>query len=99
LSVVGTTAKRNMAAGLNRCEFEFRLLLLKKGYQSFRKIYACSSVAYCAQGNSERKLKKYTKTVTLPRTDFPLRLDSQKKVDRDSFIYEVIYIFCYKILV
>ena len=95
MSVVGTTAKRNMAAGLNWCEFKFRLLLLKKGYQSFRRIHACSSVAYCAQGNSERKLKKYTKTVTLPRTDFPLRLDSQKKLDRDSFIYEVIYIFCY----
>jgi hypothetical protein len=88
-----------MAAGLNFCEFKFRLLLLKKGYQSFRRINACSSVAYCAQGNSEGKLKKYTKTVTLPRTDFPLLLDSQKKLDRDCFIYEVIYILCYKILV
>jgi isoleucyl-tRNA synthetase len=77
-----------MAAGLNWCEFKFRLLLLKKGYQSFRRIHACSSVAYCAQGNPERTLKKYTKTVTLPRTGFPLRLDSQKKLDRDSFIYE-----------
>lgn len=99
MSVVGITAKRNMAAGLNWCEFKFRLLLLQKGCQSFRRIHSCSSVAYCAQGNSERKLKKYTKTVTLPRTDFPLRLDSQKKLDRDSFIYEVIYIFCYKTLV
>lgn len=87
-----------MAAGVNWCEFKFRLLVLKNGYQSFRRIHACTSVAYCAQGNSERKHKKYTKTVTLPRTDFPLRLDSQKKLDRDALIYEVIYIVCYKIL-
>jgi hypothetical protein len=88
--VVGSPGKRNMAAGVNWCEFKFRLLVLKKGYQSFRRIRACTSVTYSAQENSERKHKKYTKTVTLPRTDFPLRLDSQKKLDRDSFIYEVI---------
>jgi hypothetical protein len=79
-----------MAAGVNWCEFKFRVWHLLKGHQSLRGVYTCTSVLYCAGEESERKHKKYTKTVTLPRTDFPLRVDSQKKLDRDSFLYEVI---------
>jgi hypothetical protein len=62
---------------------------MKGCYQSSRRINCSSSAVYCAQGEPGRKYKKYTNTVALPRTDFPLRLDSQKKIDRDNYLYEV----------
>lgn len=78
-----------MAVRVSLRKFKFRILLVEKGYRSVKGIHTSTGVVYCAQGKPEKKHKKYANTVTLPRTDFPLRLDSQKKIDRDSYIYEV----------
>jgi hypothetical protein len=72
------------------CEFEFHVRHLKGYYRSSRTINLFCSSVYCAQGKPERNNKKYTNTVALPRTDFPLRLDSQKRIDRDNYLYEVL---------
>jgi hypothetical protein len=79
-----------MAVRVRWCEFEFHVRLLKGCYRSLRTINSSSNSVCCAQGKPERKHKKYTNTVALPRTDFPLRLDSQKRIDRDYYLYEVL---------
>lgn len=78
-----------MAVFTKWCEFKFHTRLLKGSYQSSRTISSSASVTFCAHGKPERKHKKYTNTVALPRTDFPLRLDSQKRIDRDNYVHEV----------
>jgi hypothetical protein len=66
--------------------------LLKGCYQRYRTI-SSSNVSFAVHGEPERKYKKYTNTVALPRTEFPLRLDSQKRIDRDNYLHEVLKVF------
>jgi hypothetical protein len=82
-----------MAVRIRWCEFKSNCRLLKGSYQSSR-IISSANVAFCANGKHEKKHKKYTNTVALPRTDFPLRLDSQKRIDRDNYLHEVLEMYC-----
>ncbi|PNF36001.1 Isoleucine--tRNA ligase, mitochondrial [Cryptotermes secundus] len=77
-----------MAVCTKWCEFKFYTRLLKGTYQNSRTVSSSARVTSCAHGEPERKHKKYTNTVALPRTDFPLRLDSRKRIDRDNYVHE-----------
>lgn len=50
-------------------------------------------IHYCTKTNLKNKL--YSKTVLLPKTAFPLRLDSKKLVERDENINSVFVIIIY----
>ncbi|XP_067012188.2 isoleucine--tRNA ligase, mitochondrial [Anabrus simplex] len=41
-----------------------------------------------SDGSIKKKVKKYTHTVILPKTDFPLRLDSSKRTETESFLFD-----------
>ncbi|XP_069680707.1 isoleucine--tRNA ligase, mitochondrial [Periplaneta americana] len=75
-----------MAVRLKWCEFKLQCRLLNACYDSSRRSNFSSSATCYAQGKPEKK--KYTNTIALPRTNFPLRLDSQKRIDRDKYLNE-----------
>ncbi|KAJ8969178.1 hypothetical protein NQ314_001881 [Rhamnusium bicolor] len=50
-----------------------------------QQINKTNRVFYCTK--SESKNKFYSNTVLLPKTKFPLRLESKKLVERDEYIY------------
>ena len=70
--------------------FRFQNSPLKALLRTSVSFHSSANNLYCAREKPERKAKKYTDTVNLPQTNFPLRLDSQKRIDRDNFINKVL---------
>lgn len=56
-------------------------------YKVVNYVQKSNKLYYCTKSAPNKK--SYTNTILLPKTTFPLRLENQKLVERDEYIYNV----------
>ena len=61
---------------------------LHKSQQLTIRLFSCSVCCSSKDNKSKEVSKKYSKTLFLPKTTFPVRIEGKKRTERDAEIFK-----------
>lgn len=64
----------------------------KKSFLNYFKLINKYKISFYSQNVTEQKIIKYTNTINLPKTKFPVRLSTKKLLETEKRILNVNYI-------